>query len=356
MTKYKFSDFAINITKKKIPSEEEYKTYIGLEHMDSGNIHITRWGSDVPIIGEKLIMHKGDVLLGKRNAYLRRAALAPHDGVFSAHGMILNPKEDIVDKDFFILFIASDYFFDEAIRISVGSLSPTINWSDLKDLEFNLPDLPTQRKLSKILWQINDTIDSYRNLLNETDNIIKARYLELFDNDKYDSIELGDILEYEQPTKYIVKSTQYSDKYTTPVLTAGKSFILGYTNEEDGIYNGKDKPTIIFDDFTTDSKYVDFDFKVKSSAMKLLHLRNKQDSLLFYYYAMKSLTFVPTNHQRHWIGIYSKLKIKKVSQDEQKEFENFINSINSLRAYLEEGISKLKLMYKKIITENVGGE
>ncbi len=125
-------------------------------------------------------MSKGDVLLGKRNAYLRRAAIAPHDGLFSAHGMIFNPIEDIIDKDFFPLFIASDYFFDAAIAISVGSLSPTINWKDLAKLEFNLPSKDEQRKIAQVLWSINSTIDSYLRLLDETENLVKGRFVEMF--------------------------------------------------------------------------------------------------------------------------------------------------------------------------------
>gem|GEM_PF-6636147 len=84
--------------------------------------------------------------------------------IFSAHGMVLRPKEDVIDKDFFPLFISSDYFLDAAIKISVGSLSPTINWRDLKELEFELPDMDTQRKLAEVLWSINDTMEAYKRL------------------------------------------------------------------------------------------------------------------------------------------------------------------------------------------------
>lgn len=177
---YHFKDIAINCTEKVKAEDIDISTYIGLEHLDSGSLSVTRWGSDVPIKGEKLVMHKGDVLFGKRNTYLRRAAIAPHDGAFSAHGMVLRPKENVIDKEFFPLFIASDYFFDAAIRISVGSLSPTVNWNDLKDLEFNIPAIPEQRELSKVLWAINDTKEAYKKLIQETDELVKARFIEIF--------------------------------------------------------------------------------------------------------------------------------------------------------------------------------
>src|SRR5699024_5433190 len=96
--------------------------------------------------------------------------------------------------------------------------------------------------------------------------------------------KLGEITEYEQPTKYRVKSTNYNDEYITPVLTAGKTFILGYTDETNGIYNAAKDPVIIFDDFTTANKWVDFDFKVKSSAMKLITSKDESKVLLRYVY------------------------------------------------------------------------
>lgn len=180
MAKYRFEQIAINSKEKKKPVEEDRFTYLGLEHLDSGSLKVTRFGSDVAPIGEKLVMHKGDVLFGKRRAYQKKVAIAPFDGIFSAHGMVLRPKEDVVDKDFFPLFISSDYFLDAAIKISVGSLSPTINWRDLKDLEFELPDLETQRKLAAVLWAMNDTMESYKKLITATDELVKSQFIEMF--------------------------------------------------------------------------------------------------------------------------------------------------------------------------------
>ena len=119
--------------------------------------------------------------------------------------------------------------------------------------------------------------------------------------------ELGKLLPYEQPTAYIVESTDYSDAYNIPVLTAGKSFILGYTNETRGIFN--QLPVIIFDDFTTATKYVNFKFKVKSSAMKILHINTDLVLPKYIYYRMQIIQFDHSTHKRYWIQQYSKLKI-----------------------------------------------
>lgn len=121
---------------------------------------------------------------------------------------------------------------------------------------------------------------------------------------------LKDVLDYEQPTKYIVDSQNYSEDFMTPVLTAGKSFILGYTDETEGVYEASKNPVIIFDDFTSASKYVDFDFKVKSSAMKILHLVNPRDSLRYVYYAMQKIDYVPFSHKRLWISDYCNFEIE----------------------------------------------
>ena len=184
MAKYRFDQIAINSTEKKKPVEEDRFTYLGLEHLDSGSLKVTRFGSEVAPIGEKLVMHKGDVLFGKRRAYQKKVAIAPFDGIFSAHGMVLRPKEDVIDKDFFPLFISSDYFLDAAIKISVGSLSPTINWRDLKELEFELPDMDTQRKLAEVLWSINDTMEAYKKLISATDELVKSQFIVMFGEPK----------------------------------------------------------------------------------------------------------------------------------------------------------------------------
>ncbi len=123
--------------------------------------------------------------------------------------------------------------------------------------------------------------------------------------------ELGEVLNYQQPTKFIVKSTKYDDTHKVPVLTAGQSFILGFTDEEDGIFDAsKENPVIIFDDFTTSFHWVDFSFKVKSSAMKLIKpISNEFINFRFIYYAMRCLIYKPQDHARQWISVYSKFVI-----------------------------------------------
>lgn len=178
--KFKFDEIAINSTLKKKPVEEDKAHYIGLEHIEPGNFSITEWGSDVAPVGEKLIMKKGDILFGKRRAYQRKVAIAPFDGIFSAHGMVLRPKTDVIDADFFPLFISSDTFMETAMRISVGGLSPTINWKDLKQQEFELPPLEEQRIIAKKTWAAYRLKEAYKRLLAATNEMVKSQFLEWF--------------------------------------------------------------------------------------------------------------------------------------------------------------------------------
>ena len=178
---YRFDKIAFNSTAKKTPTESDKEHYIGLEHIDSECLEITRWGSDVAPIGEKLIMKKGDVLFGKRRAYQRKLAIAPFDGIFSAHGMVLRPNEEVVDKNYFPFFMGSDLFMERAVQISVGGLSPTINWKDLREQEFPLPPLSEQKVLADKLWAAYRLKESYKKLFAATEEMVKSQFIEMFD-------------------------------------------------------------------------------------------------------------------------------------------------------------------------------
>lgn len=154
---------------------------------------------------------------------------------------------------------------------------------------------------------------------------------------QYKEYELGELLPFEQPTAYIVKSTDYNDSYSTPVLTAGKTFILGKTNEEDGIFD--QLPVIIFDDFTTATQFVNFKFKVKSSAMKILHINTDLVIPKYIFYRLQIIQFDHSTHKRYWIQSYSKIKVSIPSLDEQSRI---VSRIDELFSELEKAVDTLK--------------
>lgn len=163
-----------------------------------------------------------------------------------------------------------------------------------------------------------------------------------------DNVELGEVLNYEQPQKYIVKDTNYDKSYRTPVLTAGQTFILGYTNEIEGIYcASKDNPVIIFDDFTTSFHWVDFDFKIKSSAMKMLRVKDTKKCLFKYiFYAMQTIKYVPYGHTRQWIENYSRLQIPLPPLAVQREIVQILDKFTLLSAELTAELTARRKQYE----------
>lgn len=150
---------------------------------------------------------------------------------------------------------------------------------------------------------------------------------------KFEKIE--NLTNFEQPTKYIVKSTKYNEKYAIPVLTAGQSFILGYTNEQNGIYNAsKEKPVIIFDDFTGAFKWVDFPFKVKSSAIKIITAKDNKTTIRYLYHMMGFLKFYSNEHKRLWISVYSQFKVAVPPLEVQCEIVHILDDFTLLSAEL----------------------
>ena len=172
-------------------------------------------------------------------------------------------------------------------------------------------------------------------------------------------VKLGLLLDYQQPTPYIVESTEYDESYLTPVLTAGQSFILGYTDEEDGVFRASSQnPVIIFDDFTTGFHWVNFDFKIKSSAMKMLRPKNNENDFRYIYMAMKSINFVPTNHSRHWISIFSQFEIPlpplAIQQEIVSVLDSFTTLIDKMKKEVEMRKKQMEVYRKEIFVFKEG--
>lgn len=168
--------------------------------------------------------------------------------------------------------------------------------------------------------------------------------------------KIGELVDYEQPGNYIVSSTKYSDEYNIPVLTAGQTFILGYINETDGVYkSSKDNPVIIFDDFTAAFKWVDFEFKVKSSAIKILTVNNTLTTIRYIYHVMGFLKISSDEHKRLWIGTYSNIKVPVPPLEVQREIVRILDNFTFLSAELAAELAarqKQYEYYKEYLFEN----
>jgi len=227
--------------------------------------------------------------------------------------------------------------------MATGSLieKQRVHYSEFLKFNLPLPSKAEQQKIAKILNHCDEVIKLKREYINEeykrkkwlTQNIFTADERVSNSKCKWNTFELGDIFDYIQPTPFIVKSTNYRDEYETPVLTAGKTFILGYTNEKDGIYS--DVPVVIFDDFTTAIKYVDFSFKIKSSAIKMLKIK-PGFNIRFAYEAMQNIKYVIGGHERHWISKFSMLTVDAPEIEEQENIMKLLDTVDKEINLLEE--------------------
>lgn len=249
-----------------------------------------------------------------------------------------------INTDYFLLYfdyILKDISNEKGKGTGMKNIPP---FEVFKNLLIPLPAYEEQERIVKKIkniFNIVNKIEIEKQKLKKSKNILTKKVINLAmsglivpRNDSWAEDELGNILQYEQPSKYIVESTKYSNDYSTPVLTPGKTFILGYTNETENIFNASEKePVIIFDDFTSSSKFVNFPFKVKSSAMKILHIKDGMN-IKFYYYLLQSLNIDVSTHKRYWISVFAPMTVPVPPKEEQDKIvervEQLLNLIDQI--------------------------
>jgi len=219
---FRFDEIAISVTDRVQPAETELEHYVGLEHLDPESLKIRRWGSPSDVIGQKLGFRKGDIIFGKRRAYQRKLAVADFDGICSAHAMVLRPETDVVLPEFLPFFMQSDLFMNRAMEISVGSLSPTINWRTLAQQEFPLPSLDEQRRIAELLWAAEGLNSRYRDLMKAKQSLAKSRISSLiksFSEKKYIYM-VKDLLTDKPKNGYSPKANESGKGYRTVSISA----------------------------------------------------------------------------------------------------------------------------------------
>lgn len=193
--KYRFDEIALNVNERvDDPSEAGVEHYIGLEHLDSDSLAIRRWGSPRDVQATKLRFRKGDIIFGRRRVYQRKLGVADFDGICSAHAMVLRAKHDVVLPEFLPFFMQSDLFMERAKEISVGSLSPTINWPALAREAFPLPPLDEQRRIATALGEADAAHEMMLRLISVTDLSERAAFDDLLGRSDAPSEELGSLL------------------------------------------------------------------------------------------------------------------------------------------------------------------
>ena len=279
------------------------------------------------------------------------------------HTLLARPKEDIFHLGFSGYLFKSNSVRTQIQKESQGSKVLSINVGRISKVELSFPSVEEQSKISSFLALLDERIQTQSKIINDlktlkTATAKKIFSLELrFKDDKgnefleWENILLGDTLDYEQPTNYLVSSTEYDDSFEIPVVTAGKTFILGYTDEKKGVFEKEKLPVIIFDDFTTASQFVDFPFKAKSSAMKILKAKN-DTNIRFIFEALQMINYEVGGHGRHWISVFSNLSISVPSLPEQTKIANFLSAIDSKIDIESQLLQKLEEQ-KKFLLQNM---
>ena len=303
----------------------------------------------------------GDILISASGSIGRTIEYKGKDEYFQDSNIVwLNHDERLINS-----FLKQFYEIVNWQGIEGSTIKRLYNKNILLT-EISLPTTKEQTQIGEFFKKLDTLIQTQQKKLEKTKTLKSAYLFEMFPADGElkpklrfegfygDWLEKGliELLKYEQPTKYIVTNVDYNDNYKIPVLTAGQSFILGYTNDSKNIYKANtQQPVIIFDDFTTSSHYVDFPFKIKSSAIKILTLKNCINDFYFIFYLLKNINYLPQNHERHWISKFSKFKVFVSSDIEQKKIGNFFKLLDKKIALEQRKLEKLNNIKQAYLNE-----
>ena len=313
---------------------------------------------------DKYLLEKGDILFARTGASVGKSYLySEKDGKIFFAGFLIRLNVKTENPYFIFSQTLTEKYQKWVLTMSMRSGQPGINAEEYKLLPIALPSFEEQSKIAFFLSKIDERIQTQSKIINDLKTLKTTLSKKIFSQElrfkddkgneflEWENILLRDTLDYEQPTNYLVSSTEYDDSFEIPVVTAGKTFILGYTDEKKGVFEKEKLPVIIFDDFTTASQFVDFPFKAKSSAMKILKAKN-DTNIRFIFEALQMINYEVGGHGRHWISVFSNLSISVPSLPEQTKIANFLSSIDSKIDIENQLLQKLEEQ-KKFLLQNM---
>ena len=292
-----------------------------------------------------------DVLLNITGASIGRSALVNQQivgGNVNQHVCIIRANKKLIPS-FLCNFLLSQYGQKQIESFQAGGNRQGLNFEQIKSIKIGLPSVEEQKKIADLLLLIEQRITTQNKIIEDLKKLksaIRKRVFTSLKNEHTENCEINQLLAYEQPSAYIVANDEYSaDTTLTPVLTANKGFVLGYTNEDFGIYQKGE--CIIFDDFTMDTKYVSFPFKVKSSAIKILTAKSNVN-LRFMFEYLLYLELKSEEHKRHYISEIASLVIKLPLKEKQNRIAYLMTSLGN-KLVLEENIMAKYMDEKRYI-------
>lgn len=291
----------------------------------------------------------GDVLISAAGTIGRLVVFNGEEAYFQDSNIVwLQNDEKIVLNRYL-------YYLYQTIKwqTSEGGIVSRLYNNAIRQTVITLPPIEEQKKIAGILGTWDRAIEELTELITEKKELRKGLANRLLNGLMWQDVELSDLLNYEQPTKYLVTEILDYDAQKTPVLTANKAFILGSTDDTTGVYSKQD--CIIFDDFTTDMKYVDFSFKVKSSAIKILTPRENVN-LKFVFEQMLRLKLPMGGHKRHWVSEYQYLTVKMPDENLQNKIVFILSKADSEINLLNQWLAVLKEQKRGLMQKLLTGE
>ena len=310
------------------------------------------------VANSSAVVHPAGTVVLSRDAGVGKSAIMKSDMAVSQHFMAWQCGSKLDNIFLYYWLQAKKLEFE---RIAMGNTIKTIGLPYFRSLRIPSPPLPEQRAIATALSDVDALLAKLDALIAKKRDLKVATMLQLLTGQtrlpgfggEWEVKRLGELLSYEQPTNYLVSSSEYSDANDVPVLTAGKTFVLGYTNEMEGIF--AELPAIIFDDFTTATKYVTFPFKAKSSAMKILKPRSPSVNLRLVYEIMQVIDFKLGDHKRYWISEYSKVAVKIPSAAEQTAIATVLSDMDTELTALEARRDKTRALKQGMMQELLTG-
>ena len=371
MQTIKLGDIAIE-TKESNKGDKTGCKIVGLEHLTPSDVTLSAWSDDTNNSFTKKFA-KGDVLFGRRRAYLKKAALAPFDGICSGDITVIRAKEGKVDPRLLPFIIQNDFLFEFAVGKSAGSLSPRVKWEHLRNFEISLPDADKQRELADILWSINETKQAYLELIKQTDELVKSQFIETFGNPLsngfYETKTIGEVGEVLTGTTPSMKKEEYYDSDDILFIKPGdipENTISGIDTAENYISDKARKAARVFPEGSVLVTCIGTIGKIgiaefESSCNQQINVIVPSSNINSLYLAYNLLIIrsviqdaanapvVPILNKTE----FSKLKVMVPPYDKQCEFASLAQQSDKSKFELQDAIDNLDALSKKIIAENL---
>ena len=364
--KYEFGDIARNLTTAvKDPLLEGIERYVGLEHIEPGNIHIKSWGNVVDGTTFTRVFHQGQVLFGKRRAYQRKAAIAEFDGICSGDILVFKANEKYVVSELLPFIVQSDKFFDYAIKTSAGSLSPRTKFKDLAKLKFKLPPLDEQKRLADLLWSVDEVIEKYNIVFSTLDYLCKSYAFQEFSGNNNKCIFLKETIELfkgKQPNKLYSDSKEDRLPYlTTDYIRNGISRFVDVSSVDENNLTDNSDILLLWDGSNAGETFLGYRGVVASTMAKIKIVANEVLPEYLYFYLRLNEDVI----KRARIGsaiphvsadflLHLKFPVKKLN--DQQKFVNKINDFENQKNMVNSSNIILRKVQKQIINQIFGGK